>query len=243
MRLIVNADDFGYSKGVNYGIIAAHQYGVVTSATLMVNMPGAEHAFELMRQYPDLRVGVHLTLTCGRPLADDVPSLVDEEGKFLSYEDIFAHARPEEIEVELTRQIERFLAAGFGPTHLDSHHHVHGHPLVQPIVLRLAERYNLPVRKFQRDPVEGVRTTDHLIYQFYGDEISLDLLLHLLDQVDRASVDTVEVMCHPAYVDYELLTGSSYALQRVKELHILTDPRLRAELSSRGIQLISYADL
>lgn len=243
MRVIVNADDFGYSKGVNYGIITAHQYGIVTSATMMVNMPGADHAFALMRQYPSLRVGVHLTLTCGRPLGNDVPSLVDEEGQFHSIQDIFARARPEDIEAELTRQIETFLASGFVPTHLDSHHHVHGHPLVQPIVLRLAERYNLPVRKFQSDPVQGVRTTDHLIYQFYGDEVSLDLLLDLLDQVDRASVDTVEIICHPGYVDYELLAGSSYVLQRAKELHILTDPRLKAELAARGIELISYAEL
>lgn len=243
MRVIFNADDFGYSKGVNYGIIAAYQYGVVRSATMMVNMPEADHAFSLMRQYPGLRVGVHLTLTCGRPLGNDVPSLVDEEGNFRSIHDIFARARPEEIELELARQIEKFLASGFVPTHLDSHHHVHGHPLVQPIVLRLAERYKLPVRKFQKDPVQGIRTTDHLIYEFYGDDVSLDLLLTLLDQVDGQNVDSVEVMCHPAYVDYELLTASSYVLPRAKELHILTDPRLKAELAARGVQLISYAEL
>lgn len=210
---------------------------------MMVNMPEADHAFMLMRKYPSLRVGVHLTLTCGRPLGNDVPSLVDEEGRFLSSKDIFARARPEEIEVELTRQIERFLASGFVPTHLDSHHHVHGHPLVQPIVVRLAQKYNLPVRKFRPEPVPGIRTTDDFIFQFYGDEVSLDLLLGLLDRLERERVDTVEVMCHPAYVDYELLTGSSYALPRAKELYILTDRRLKAELVARGIELISYADL
>src|ERR1700732_1931642 len=82
IKLIVNADDFGYSRGVNFGIIDSHMRGIVNSSTMMMNMPGTGHAIELAKEYPSLQVGIHLVLTCGKPLLQDVHSLVDENGHF-----------------------------------------------------------------------------------------------------------------------------------------------------------------
>ena len=80
--LIINADDFGFSRGVNLGIIEAFQHGVLTSTTLMVNMQEADHAVELARQNPELGVGIHLTLTAGRPILGGLHTITDEEGNF-----------------------------------------------------------------------------------------------------------------------------------------------------------------
>ena len=83
-RLIINADDFGYCKGVNMGIIEAHQNGVLTSTTLMAGMPGFDQAVNLAKKNPGLGVGVHLTLTCGYPVSKDLQTIVDDKGAFLN---------------------------------------------------------------------------------------------------------------------------------------------------------------
>ena len=84
--VIINADDFGYSQGINLGIIEAHKNGILSSTTMMANMPGFEHGVELAKNNPKLGIGVHLNLTCGKPLLDNVPSLTDyKEFRNLSY--------------------------------------------------------------------------------------------------------------------------------------------------------------
>lgn len=85
-KVIFNSDDFGYSHGVNYGIMDAYQRGILTSTTLMANMPGFEHAVKLRKEMPRLGVGVHLTLTCGKPLLKTVDTLIESrEFRSLSY--------------------------------------------------------------------------------------------------------------------------------------------------------------
>ena len=81
-KLIVNADDFGYCEGVNYGIISAHRNGIVTSTTIMANMSGFDHAVNLLKENKNLGCGVHMTLSCNKPLNENLKSLVDENGMF-----------------------------------------------------------------------------------------------------------------------------------------------------------------
>lgn len=245
-KLIINADDFGYSKGVNFGIVEAYENGIVTSTTLMANMPGREHAAKLAKEHPGLGVGIHLVLTCGSPVRDDVPSLINEQGEFRSQMEWMKYAEPAEIEREFSAQYKTVLALGLKPTHIDSHHHVHAHRKVAPIVTRLAEQYGLPVRKFSNVYSEGVghqkfHTTDVCLPDFYDQGVTKENLIHMLDQVKGR--DTVEIMCHPAYVDVALLNGSSYNVERVRELEILTDPEIRSAVRTRGFELISYRDL
>ncbi|EGK09163.1 YdjC family protein [Desmospora sp. 8437] len=244
-RLIINADDFGYSKGVNLGILESFKNGVVTSTTLMTNMPGAEHAAMLAKAHPDLGVGIHLVLTCGAPLCEDVPSLVDDQGLFRSGKELEKVAEPEHIERELTRQVEAFFSLGLKPTHLDSHHHVHSHEKVAPIVLKLAKQYRLPVRKISADPRHmtnrELKTTDTFFPDFYGDGVTKAGLRRILER--GTTVETAEIMCHPAYLDHDLLTGSSYTLPRAKELAILTDPEIKDWIRTQGLELISYKEV
>lgn len=245
IKLIINADDFGYSKAVNLGILECYKNGVVSSTTLMTNMPGAEHAFELMKENPGLGVGIHMVLSAGKPIRDDVSSLVDESGNFRRGEDLLTNATIEDVEKEFASQMERFIASGFKPTHIDSHHHVHRNEKVLPVVLRLAKKYDLPVRLTSEDSLckdnTSIKTTDFFTGKFYGDGLSEERLLELID-VDK-KYGTVEVMCHPAYVDNILLSGSSYNIQRIKEFAILTNPILKKEFEKRGIKLINYRDI
>lgn len=247
MKLIVNADDFGYSKGVNLGIVEAHIEGIVSSATMMMNMPGVEHAFRLVADTPTLGVGVHLVLTCGSPLDANVPSLADENGLFRRGQAHLAEASTEEVEREFTAQLERFFRSGRKPTHIDSHHHVHARETILPVVLRLTERYGLPVRypwafeQEERSNTPPIHTTEGFSHHFYGEDLTVDGLIAILEGLSGSA--TAEIMTHPAYVDEELLKGSSYAIPRTKELQILTAPKVKEYIKHSKVQLVTFNEI
>lgn len=233
IQLIVNADDFGLTRGVNYGIIDAHVNGLVNSATMMMNMPGTEHAVQLAKEYRALGVGVHLVLTAGKPLLSDVPTLVKEDGSFHSQSTMReGNIDPDDAEREWEAQIEKFLSYGLTPTHLDSHHHVHALPILHDVLERLARKYRLPVRCCGQE--RTVRPfSDVFFHDFYGDGVTDDYFTKLSERVQDGT--TVEVMVHPAYVDAELVKRSSYVMKRVEELRILTESKL-----SSGMELVEF---
>jgi len=150
-QLIVNADDCGRSRGVTRGIILGHQAGIVTSTSVMMNMPWADLALNMAAQNPGLGVGVHLTFTFGRPVLPpaEVPSLVDEAGRFWTQ-----HALREQLEridrKELRREFEAQIAAfrqhGREPTHLDCHHFLHIYPPYFEVIADVAQAARLPIR-------------------------------------------------------------------------------------------------
>lgn len=134
-RLIVNADDFGMSRGITDGIILAHRYGLLTSTSLMPNMPAAQYALDRAAQFPRLGVGVHLNLCAGRPIlpAGEISSLVAPDGNFHAPRVMIRRlytgsARGAEILAEFRAQIRWMKDRGVTPTHADSHHHMHLYP-------------------------------------------------------------------------------------------------------------------
>jgi hopanoid biosynthesis associated protein HpnK len=149
--LIVNADDFGWTEGVNRGIVEAHRNGIVTSTSLLANGGAFRHAVELAGENPKLGVGVHLNLSDGPPILPrwEVPSLVNENGVFWARPaSLFLRRRTgklhlDEVEREWAAQIERIGNAGVAVTHLDGHKHVHMIPGLFAIALRLAQRYGI----------------------------------------------------------------------------------------------------
>lgn len=153
--LIVNADDLGMSSGINRGIVDAHRFGIVTSATVMTNMPEAQRGIELaQRQAPDLGLGLHVNLSLGRPVLapGDVSSLVQPDGRFLSVARGLATPRRwnrHDVAAEVTAQFDRFVAyAGRLPDHLDAHQLVSSLSMpCRSVVLALAEKHDLPVRR------------------------------------------------------------------------------------------------
>ena len=146
-RLIINADDLGWSRGISDGIFLAHRQGLVTSASLMVNQPASDYALVLASQNPRLAVGIHLNLCTGAPVLppENVSTLVDRDGKFYPFAQL--HRRllrwqvsSAEIEAEFRAQIRWIKQRGLTPTHADSHHHVHIYP-VAALAFRRALRH------------------------------------------------------------------------------------------------------
>ena len=150
--LLVNADDFGITEGVNRAIAECHTRGIVTSTTLMATGAAFEHAVELSRSLPELSVGCHLVLVDGEPLlpADQVRSLLAPgTNRFFHSIGEFARAallgkfRPEEIEAEASAQFARLQRAGIRISHFDSHKHTHLFPVVLGPALRAATRIGI----------------------------------------------------------------------------------------------------
>ncbi len=158
-KLIVNADDFGLTAGVNRAIIEAHTRGVVTSATLMANMPAFDDAVQLAKEHPSLGVGLHFNITQGRPVADpsSVSSLLDQRGEFLESSAAIARRliagrlRIEEVVIELRAQIEKALSAGIKLAHVDSHKHTHALPHVCRAIARTISDYGVNAMRLPRE--------------------------------------------------------------------------------------------
>jgi predicted glycoside hydrolase/deacetylase ChbG (UPF0249 family) len=269
-RLIVNADDYGLTRGVSHGIREAHLRGIVTSTTAMMNMPGVDDDLRLaMEETPRLGLGVHLVLTASRPALPpgQVPDLVSADGRFLPLDE-FAAARSlielEQVRREWRAQIEKFIAiTGNTPDHLDSHHHTSffSEGLFRSM-LELALDYGCAVRSPLR-ALEGTgmpaeveaefggfaptllaefspRTTDVFCASFYDEGVTFPNLLSILD---RLPAGTAELMCHPAYADDALAAISSYIGPRQSELALLTDPALAFAITEHGIALRNFGEI
>jgi chitin disaccharide deacetylase len=158
-RVIINADYFGFSRGISEGILRAHRDGVVTSTTIAANMPAAEEAVRQLKDVPALGVGVHLNACQGPPLSKEARVLAGEDGLLdLSATRLLLKcvARPwlvRVIEAEFDAQIRWVLDHGIRPTHLDSHRHIHGYPPVFARVAGLARRYNIGFVRWHREVI------------------------------------------------------------------------------------------
>jgi predicted glycoside hydrolase/deacetylase ChbG (UPF0249 family) len=159
-KMIINADDFGLCQGVNDAVAEAHTTGVLTSTTIMANMPAVNDAIAIAKSTPTLGVGIHLNVLQGKPLSADqsVELLVNESGQFkYSVAQLAAKALAsmeicKAIEAELDAQIASVIGKGLKPTHLDSHKHFHCLPLIWCIVCRLAEKFNVPAVRWPWEP-------------------------------------------------------------------------------------------
>lgn len=149
--LIVNADDFGLTPGVNAGILRAFHEGILTSTSIMANGPAFDDAVALTRQSPDIDVGCHLVLVGGKAVAppSEIPSLARKDGELpKNLFDLTCRLWggliiESEIEREFRAQIERVIAAGITPSHLDTHKHTHAHPAVMNALFRVASEFKI----------------------------------------------------------------------------------------------------
>jgi predicted glycoside hydrolase/deacetylase ChbG (UPF0249 family) len=258
-KLVVNADDFGFTRDVNRGIIEAHTRGILTATTLMACGRAFDDAVWLAREYPSLDVGCHLVLV-GEPYPVSVPAL------------IYAVWRGRiEIYGELKKQVQRIVDAGLKPTHLDTHKHTHLFPPVLDALARLSEEFRIPwVRRpfdvpvtapgvpWMREatskalgvmrgrfgrvlPKHGCRSTDH----FAGFRITGKYNAAELAALIRALPEgSTEFMCHPGFCGDELRAAPTRLKEsREEELRALTSPEVRAALAETGTALVSYRDL
>lgn len=213
-HLIVNADDFGASAGINRGIVDAHRRGIVTSTSLMVDRPAAQAAAELAREQRQLAIGLHF---------EHDEAMTDAAS---------AHA-------ELDRQLTRFRElVGRDPTHLDSHHHVHRQPPLAECFSQLGADLGIPVR--EASPIVYI---GGFYAQWEWEVTELHYVsVQFLEQILRTEVisEWTELGCHPGYVDDDF--RSVYLTEREEELRTLTDPRTREIVDELGIELVSFSD-
>ena len=239
-RLIVNADDLGYDPAVSEGIVLAMRSGVVTSSTLMVNLPHSAHGAALARGLP---VGLHLNLSRGSPLSARFPESFLRSGAF---EETLVGSLPAEIVAEeAAAQLARAEELlGAPPTHVDVHRHLHRVGAVLEGLSQVAAARGLPVRALDdgmraRLRRAGVRTTDHFVGEAGGEAYWTEQ--RFAETVAALDDGITELMCHPGYPPRE--TRTSYALQRAVELATLTSAAARKALERAGVALVSFAEL
>ncbi len=257
-ELVVNADDFGFTRDVNRGIIEAHQNGILTATTLMANGEAFDDAVRLARENPSLDIGCHLVLVQSPGLPDTVSQLILKVRSMPVYD-------------LLSAQVKKILDAGIVPTHLDTHKHTHLLPPVLDAVARISEEYKIPwVRRPFDFPMEaggigwkkravsramtvvrsrfarvlarhGCRSTDHFAgFQMTGnyDAAYLERLIHELPE------GSTEFMCHPGVCTPELRAATTRLKEsREAELRALTAPSVRRALEKENVRLTNYRGL
>lgn len=220
--LIVNADDFGASEGINRGIIEAHREGIVTSTSLMVTGAAARAAVDLAGEHPELAVGLHWDLD-----GEQVEPELDLSDTAV-------------VRAELARQLRVFHELmGRGPTHVDSHHHIHRRAEIGPIAGGLVGPLGVPLREDGRARFIGgfYAQWEWLVTDLH--HVSPEFLIWILR--NEVGEGWTELGCHPGYVSEDF--NSVYLTEREVELQTLKDPSVRQELDALGIRLASYAEL
>ncbi len=250
-RLIINADDFGFTRDVNAGIVHAHREGVLTSTTLMANGDAFEDAVRLAAETPTLDVGCHLVLVQGRSLVTE--RLLPKGTRELLIELARGSIDPYR---ELRAQVEKIFAVGLRPTHLDSHKHTHIVPKVFRAVVRLAHEFDIPYVRLPLDttvPLPG--GSRRLLRKYYGrlvGDYGVKMTDHfmgfrltgsLTEQTFASALSLVgegitEFMCHPGFLGPELKVAETRLKEsRVKELEALVSPEIRQVMTERSICL------
>jgi predicted glycoside hydrolase/deacetylase ChbG (UPF0249 family) len=227
--LIVNADDFGQGPGVNRGIIAAHERGIVTSASLMVRWPAAAEAAAYARGHPRLAVGLHL----------DLGEWACRDGAWAPLYEVVPQDDPAAVAGEVARQLDAFRRlVGRDPTHLDSHQHAHMQEPVKALMIDLAGRLGVPLR--------GCSAGIAYCGGFYGQTADGTPWPEILTPAGLIRILTelppgvTELGCHPGEADD---LDTMYRGERAREVEVLCSAEVRAALTGMGIELCSFGDV
>ncbi len=249
-KLIINADDFGYTKEINLGILDAHRFGTVTSTTIMTNEKEYEHAIAI---YPkSLGIGVHLNISWGNSLATGKPF-----EKYNKYKAALGLMNKEFVEKEFRKQIEKLLEAGIRPDHLDSHQHLHAFSPMKELIVKLANEYHIykirwpkekhtsfmPKLSFLNQKIINsslqkcpMKTTDHFFGVIHTGEPKLK---HFLSYLNFQG--TAEICCHPGKQGSP--EKDKLYKTRQKELDILTSDTFLSAIKEKNIQLMTFKEL
>ena len=269
-RLIVNADDFGRSPSINRAVLRAHQEGILTTASLMVNGEAFAQAVEMARENPTLGVGLHLTLVCGRSAlpAKEIPGLVSPDGSFsdepvragMNY--FFRRSLLPELRREIGAQFAKFAETGLPLDHVNGHLNLHLHPTIFSLLMEQAQQWGIRTVRLTRDPLGlnlrlsrgrwAYRLSHALVFGVLSSwakprlaQQGLKHTRHVFGLLQTGAVDEkylLPLLARLPEGDSELY--SHPCLEKFKaELDALLSPTARALVQERQIQLIRYQDL
>lgn len=261
-KLIVNADDFGLTSGINQAVMKAHREGILTSATLMAGGLAWQEAVALAAKTPTLGVGVHLTLTALKPVLppERVPSLVDAAGNFRRQFWRVLVWNKKEVEAEWRAQIQRLLEAGLRPTHIDSHHHIHLWPPLLTIACRLAQEFGIPAVRaisptsFRLMAVPDIQRRIAAASWRLGEKYPLGkpataTALEIAGKTEESFAGYFhklapgihELFAHPGSPrDGQLAAISSLTEKRIAETELLCSVSFKGAIDRAGINVVSY---
>ena len=252
-QILVRADDLGYSRGVNYGIYDATHIGMIRNVGIMVNMPFTQHGWDLIKDMPDLSIGLHTDISNGRPITDPklLPSITTPDG-FFKHSKVYRSATEDfvdydEVVMEIEAQYQALVALiGRKPDYFE------GHAVVSENFVKgmkaVAAQHNVPFLDFAFDgsavPFKGKKMKPIMSSVTDGDnydavEVIKSAAEYSLDHDDEIPM----VIFHCGYLDEYILTNSSLTRPRPKEVAAACDPDLIQWLKDKQIQHVKYSEL
>jgi chitin disaccharide deacetylase len=280
-QLIVCADDFGCDVAVNEAVEIAHRDGILSTASLMVAAPAATDAVERARRLPDLRVGLHLVLIDGAPMLPpgELRGLVrSSDGRFHDDEIragfcwFLIPGLRRRLAAEIRAQFEAFRATGLALDHVNAHKHMHVHPTVARLVVKIGREFGMPAVRLPQEPSRvlhrafpGERRQPRAA--IFGSAVAA--LQRRLRRAGLASNDFTfgiawsgrmteerllgllphlpggvsEIYCHPATRETRALLAAAPGYRHIDELGALLSARVRRRIAELGIGLVGYRDL
>ena len=227
-KLIVNADDFGQSEGVNKGIITTFELGILTSASLMVRYPAAIAAAEYSIKN-NLDLGLHL----------DLGEWIFSNNEWIPVYEVVSMDNEKVIEEEIVKQLNTFIRmVGRNPTHIDSHQHVHRNKSIRPLFFEIARKLNVALRSFSQN-VEycGDFYGQNSNNTTYHEGISVSNLNRIISTLPEG---ITELACHPGFnVEFETM----YKIEREKEVNSLCDKSVRETIINEDVELCSFSGI
>ncbi len=265
-HLIISADDFGLSQEVNEAVEVAHRNGVLRAASLMVAAPGTADAVRRARTLPDLRVGLHVVLVNGTPALppSEVPALVDGNGAFFSdlpragVRFFFHPGARRQLEAEIRAQFEAYAKTGLPLDHVNAQNHMHVHPTVLSIILKVGREYGMRAVRTPQEPGDAaflvpwlslmrwrlrrarMLTNDAVFGIKHTGHMTTPRVLEILDRLPQG---VSEVYFHPATGPWRGVDPAIAQYDFAGELEALIDAQVRNAVETPEIRLTSYSEL
>ena len=250
MKVVINSDDFGFSRCINKGIIEAFNEVLISTTTIMINMPCAENAINLWKennklQNKELGLGLHFNITKGPSLLG-LKSLVDENNNFIKPNNFQTHKYlKNDVYEELKAQIEKLLSYGVIIDHADCHHAIHANETVREVTTLLCKEYNLPLRcehPLLREIYDkkGIKRTENFSMLFSRKNATKEVFKKVIDENINQGINSLEIMTHLGYLDEETKKETTY-ITREEELNTLRE--LKKEGIYNKFKLVRYKEL